>query len=469
MCGHPYARREMSNATNTRPEYRLACLVLLAIAFVACLLTCLCIAGGLTWWSVTSPTLTSASTPIHTHLSSTFTPASTPTYFLPTRTPTDKTTARHRRIFTELWEIVRDDYLYPDYNGADWDAIGQEYRDRVETGLGDEEFWIVMDEMVFELDDDHSIFLSPAAAKEEDLLFSGEMEYVGIGIYTSVPWEIDEAYAVILQVLPDSPAERAGLRSHDHILTVDGYPACCDAYGYDYLYRLTGTEGSTIELQVQTLGEPPRTVTITRAVVQGTEAVETRLLEGNVGYIMIPTLWDDTIVERVRQALEQLTADGELAGLILDHRINPGGSYVVLEGLLAFFADGEVGHFSTSWGKDPLHIRGVDVGGSQSVPIVILVSRETASFAEVFSGVLQELGRARVVGRTTLGNIETLYGYDFEDGSRAWIAQEVFRPPSGTDWEDTGIVPDVEILLDWGEFSIQDDPQLEAALDLLHP
>jgi carboxyl-terminal processing protease len=101
------------------------------------------------------------------------------------------------------------------------------------------------------------------------------------------------------------------------------------------------------------------------------------------------------------------------------------------------------------------------------VPLVILVGSDTVSFAEVFSGVLQEAGRAHIVGRTTDGNVETLHGYDFEDGSQAWIAQETFRPPSGTDWEETGIVPEVEIPLDWDEFTAEDDAQLEAALKLL--
>jgi C-terminal processing protease CtpA/Prc len=83
--------------------------------------------------------------------------------------------------------------------------------------------------------------------------------------------------------------------------------------------------------------------------------------------------------------------------------------------------------------------------------------------------VLQEDGRAQIVGNTTRGNVEILYGYDFEDGSRAWIATETFRPPSGTNWEQTGIVPDVEVPAMWDEFTAEDDPQLEAALDLLLP
>ena len=162
--------------------------------------------GKLAWRSATHPT-----------------PIPTPTLApAPQLTPDAETTARHLRIFTELWEIVRDGYLYPDYNGADWDTIGQEYRARVEASLSDDEFWITMDEILLELNDDHSSFLSPAAVEAEDLEFSGELDYVGIGIYTTMPWEIEQEYAVILLVFPDSPAERAGLRPHDHILTVDG-------------------------------------------------------------------------------------------------------------------------------------------------------------------------------------------------------------------------------------------------------
>jgi carboxyl-terminal processing protease len=206
-------------------------------------------------------------------------------------------------------------------------------------------------------------------------------------------------------------------------------------------------------------------VALTR--IQGPLPTETRMLEGNIGYILIPTLWDNTIVERVGQALQELATNGDMNGLVLDLRVNSGGSDAALMGLLALFADGELGRFMGRKGVEPLHVKGIDIGGSQHQPLVILVGRETASFAEVFSGALREAGRAHIVGRTTFGNVEITYGYDFEDRSRAWIAQETFRPPSGVDWEKTGIVPDVEIPLDWDEFTVEDDPQLTAALELL--
>jgi C-terminal peptidase prc len=420
-----------------------------------CLLIGLCmIVGGVGWWAATSISPPTA-TPVPT-----------------AQVVPDQTTTRQLRVFRELWHAVETEYLYPDYNGVDWQAVGEEYRARIEAGLSDEAFWAAMDEMLARLNDDHSAFLSPVQVAEEDAVTMGALNYVGVGITTAALPE--KGYSVILQVIPGGPADQAGLRSHDRILAVDGVPACCDAYGYDILDRLLGAEGSSVEVEAQTPGQPSRRVTLTRARIQGAFPIETRRLGdvagiNDVGYILIPTLMDERLPGQVSRALERFAAEGELAGLILDLRINPGGTETSLWQTLSLFADGEMGHFVSREEEIPLRVIGRDVAGSQSVELVILVGRETASFAEVLSGVLREAGRARIVGRTTLGNVEVVHGYDFEDGSRAWIAQETFRPPSGADWEETGVVPDVEILLDWDEFTAEDDPQLQAALELLCP
>lgn len=419
-------------------------LTLACVPVLLCLLIGLCTtAGGVGWWVVARPT----ATPIPT-----------------AQAVSGQTTARQLRVFRELWHTVETEYLYPDYNGVDWEAVGEEYRARIEAGLSDEAFWAAMDEMLARLNDDHSAFLSPAQVAEEDAVTMGALDYVGVGITTiALP---EKAYSAILQVIPGGPADRAGLRGHDRILAVDGVPACCDENGYDALDLLLGTEGSRVEVEAQTPGELPRSVTLTRARIQGSFPIETRRL-GNMGYILIPTLMDEQLPGQVSRALERFADEGELAGLILDLRINPGGTETALRQLLALFADGEMGHFVSREEESPLRVVGQDVAGSQSVELVILVGRETVSFAEVLSGVLREAGRAHIVGRTTLGNVEVVHGYDFEDGSRAWIAQETFRPPSGADWEKIGIVPDVEIPLDWDEFTAEDDPQLQAALELL--
>jgi len=373
--------------------------------------------------------------------------------------------ARQLRIFNQVWEAVRDTYVYPDFYGLDWEAVYRRYRPRIESGLTDEAFYQAMREMIDELGDDHSVFYSPEEVAEEEAELSGQFDYVGIGIY--VVTLLDEGYAVLLQVFPGSPAERAGLRPHDRLLVVDGLPVV-DADGVDQLDRLVGPAGSQVRLMVQTPGQEPRELVVRRARIEGQLPVEAYRLPGTqVGYLSIPTFWDDTIATRVRRALEDLLAEGDLEGLIVDMRINGGGVITALKDTLSIFAAGELGTFVSREAERPLVVEADPVGNSQELPLVVLVGRETESFGEVFSGVLQERGRARVVGRTTDGNVETLWQVDLEDGSRAWIASETFRPPSGADWEVSGIIPDLEILLDWDEFTVENDPQLEAALELL--
>ena len=107
------------------------------------------------------------------------------------------------------------------------------------------------------------------------------------------------------------------------------------------------------------------------------------------------------------------------------------------------------------------------VHNSQTVPLVVLIGRETRSYAEIFAGVLQNIGRARLVGIRTRGNVETIWPHDFEDDSRIWIAEESFRPLSGGNWEEQGILPDYYVSGDWADFTSENDPQLEIALQLL--
>jgi C-terminal processing protease CtpA/Prc len=192
-----------------------------------------------------------------------------------------------------------------------------------------------------------------------------------------------------------------------------------------------------------------------------------------VGYVLVPTFWDETIAERTREVLIDLLApeDGTsepVSGLIIDMRINGGGIYTELVDLLSLFVSGEVGGFRRRGGSwDPLVIDPDPIGESQNLPVVVLVGETTESYAEVFSGVMQELGRAKLVGQPTSGNLETVYAYDLEDGSRLWLAEEVFEPLSGTRWEGHGVIPNRLVPGSWGDFTERDDPQVRAALDLM--
>jgi C-terminal processing protease CtpA/Prc len=99
----------------------------------------------------------------------------------------------------------------------------------------------------------------------------------------------------------------------------------------------------------------------------------------------------------------------------------------------------------------------------------VLIGPATASYGEVFSGILKNIGRAYLIGETTDGNVETLWGYDFDDGSRVWLARESFRPINHLDenWEETGIIPDQTVEAGWDEYMLGNDPVVQAALEYI--
>ena len=159
---------------------------------------------------------------------------------------------------------------------------------------------------------------------------------------------------------------------------------------------------------------------------------------------------------------------GKLDGLILDVRFNGGGISTVTYPILEFFTHGRLGRYVSRKESRPLDIEPNPIQNSQTVPIVVIVSEETVSYGEIFAGVMRDSRGAKIVGQTSLGNVEVLSGYDFEDGSVLWIASETFDPEhSDENWEQIGIVPDMSAYAAWETFYFDTDPSIAAAVELL--
>jgi carboxyl-terminal processing protease len=373
------------------------------------------------------------------------------------------------KIFNELWQIVRNEYLYPDFNGLNWDSIYVEYSARIGAGLYPEEFYQVMKEMISRLGDDHSFFLSPNQVAEEEAKFTGMHDYVGIGVLVrAVP---DKGKAVVLITMPGSPAELSGLQPRDSIFRIDDEPIL-DENGF-LRDIIRGPEGSEITISVQSPGQEIRQATLTRSQISGVVPIPHSVLSSEdgkrIGYIFLTSFADYTVESQIGDILRAITSDGPIDGLILDNRFNPGGINTVMQGVLSYFTRGELGYFISRFEERLLEIDGQDINGSQTLPLVLLIGPETESYGEVFAGILKDKQRAILIGEPTFGNIETLWGYDFDDGSRAWIAYETFRPYQNPqeDWEKTGIVPHNLVVGEWSEVTMENDSVIQFALDHL--
>jgi C-terminal peptidase prc len=367
---------------------------------------------------------------------------------------------RQLRIFDQLYDLILNNYLYPDFNGLNWPAWGAIYRERVAAGMTDAEFHRAMAELVSKLNDGHSVFQSPAAAQVTNAIIEGQHHSVGIGV--EVAPRPERETVVLLDVYSGGPAWIAGLRAHDSLLTLGGLPIL------DQLAQLGGPAGSTVRLTVQTPGQLPRQLDIIRAPVDTPPPVTAHRWEGEaIIVITVRTFWDQNTASLLGRYLQELGEQGAISGVVIDLRTNRGGSEHSLKGTLSVFADGTLGYFTRRNGERPLIVTGESIHNSQTAPLIILIGRETSSYAEIFAGALQSTGRARLVGTVTGGNVETIWSHDFEDGSRVWIAEEGFRPLTGGNWEQDGIVPDFYVVGDWADFTAENDTQLETAIQLL--
>ena len=365
-------------------------------------------------------------------------------------------------VFNDITETVRDVYIYRDYNGKDWSKMQARYKDKINAGLDTESFYLEMGFMIFELGDEHSFYLSPLEVEQSETELRGDNEVVGIGVLAEP--DFDRGRIMVFSTFAGSVAEHGGIQPHDAILLVDGLPIRVETGN-----RLRGPECSAVILTVQSPGEASRDVMLIRQTFQGGLEIDARIVlttDGSrIGYIFIPTFFDETIPPQIVTALQGF---GELDGLILDVRLNGGGSSMVVDPIFAYFVSGRLGRFVSRDESHVLNVEADPIGNSQSVPLVVVVSEGTASYGEIFAGVLKDLGRAKITGETSLGNVEVLHGFNFDDGSQLWIAAATFRPEnSDQDWEKTGIIPDLPAFALWDTFTFETDPSIAAALTLL--
>lgn len=431
----------------------------------------------------TAPSPTATATP-----TSTPTPTATPT---PTVTPTPTNTStptatfiplsptatlaplaedERTKIFNEVWELVRDRYVYTDYRGVDWQAVREEFAPRIAAAATPEEFYGLMREMIDRLGDDHSRFESPQEVAEEDARFDGALSYVGIG---AVVRDTEEG-GLITRLAREGPAEEAGLQPRDLILAISGI-AFTDtvAFGPDGpISAIRGTPGSTVRLTVRSPGEIARDVQVTRRAIPSDAfppVMAQRLPGTQIGLLEIETFDTGGVDRLAREHLQELLDAGPLDGLIIDVRDNGGGFIDLMLDTIGLFVDG--GSIGSSRGRESrsgLQVReGQTIAELKDVPIVVLTGPDTVSAAEMFAAGMHVLGRARIVGEPSAGNTENLLQRNLPGGGRLWLAELAYYLPDDSLIEGTGVIPDRVVEGEWWRFPPGEDPQIKAALEEL--
>ena len=366
--------------------------------------------------------------------------------------------------FETLWKHLADNYIYFESSDVNWDALHDEYSQRVQAGLTPEEFSALMEDLQAELPEGSLGYRSRSERIEADV--ADTSSYEGIGAFVGFNEE-PQPHIVLLDVIKGSPAEQAGLKAHDSILEIDGRPILLEE-GLTAVDRVRGPAGSTVTLSIQSPGEPSRSVEVKRGKLNSTGRLQAYNLTGtNYGYLLFPPVGYDTLDEDVVKSMEAFNTDRKLEGLILDLRIASSTRGWPLEAIYTMFYDGDMGEFYTRNDKQAVQVNGQDVFSSQDVPLVVLVGRNTTGTPEILAASLQAYERATVIGEKTPGSIEGATSYYLPDGSELFIETTSFMLPDGADVGIQGVLPDIAVEAGWDEIRTNNDPVLERAIEQL--
>ena len=303
--------------------------------------------------------------------------------------------------------------------------------------------------MVKSLDDPHSVYLDKKDFAH--LAMSTEGHFSGIGAVLSIN---KEKVVVVVAPIDDSPADKAGLVSGDHVLAVDGQKTAGMELE-DVVKLIRGANGTQVELLVQTGSEAARKVTITRSDIK-LKSVSGEMKDGDIGYIRITSFSESTAAD-FRQKYAELAAAG-MQGLVLDLRGNPGGlldagvnvaKLLVPKGPIVSVTE-KSGRTLTEYSNLP----------KVKYPAAVLVDKGTASAAEIVAGAMQDTKAGKLFGTKTYGkgSVQTIFRVSSGTGIKLTMAK--YFTPSGRSINGVGIEPDVVIEPE----DVKGSNQLKAAL-----
>lgn len=335
---------------------------------------------------------------------------------------TDEMPVEQARLFAEVLHKVRSDYI---------DEVA--YEELIEMAIRG---------MIAGLDT-HSAYLD--AEEYEEILISTAGSYSGVGLEVS----IENNQVLVVAPFDGTPAKRAGIRSGDIIISIDDMPVVHDNLG-ETISRMRGKPGTRVKIVVSR-GDvaEPLSFDLERTHIR-VASVKGNMLEPGYGYLRISQFSDNTGAE-LEDALRKLIkeAGGQLDGLILDLRDNPGGvldsavevADMFLKSGLVVSANGRAddARFSMSARRGDL------LDGAR---LAVLVNSGSASSSEIVAGALKDLNRATIVGTQTYGKGSVQTVMPLSGGRALKLTTSRYFTPSGESIHQRGIMPDIVVTSD---------------------
>jgi len=293
--------------------------------------------------------------------------------------------------------------------------------------------------MVESLDDPYSDYMDSEEAKGFHESISSSFEGIGAEI------QEQDGNITIVSPIKDSPAEKAGLKPNDKVISVDG-KSIQGMSATEAVLLIRGEKGTTVKLSIQRPGvEDLMEVPIVRDTIP-IETVYGEMLEDGIAKVQITSFSENTAKELVSTL--QTMKDQGMKGLILDLRQNPGG---LLDQAIAisslFLPDNEVVVQVEDRDGNKQEMKSSKTKENPGVPLVVVTDKGSASASEILAAAVKESGNATLVGETTFGKGTVQKAQDFSDGSNLKFTTEKWLTPKGNWIHKKGIKPDIEVAL----------------------
>lgn len=310
--------------------------------------------------------------------------------------------------------------------------------------------------LVASLGDPYTVYMSAEEAAEFEKELNGD---VGAGIGAEIGVRSDRP--TILRVLPDHPAEKAGLQAGDVIAAINDQ-ASLDWTADEAAGKIRGEPGTTVKLAILREDET-LDFTITREKINN-PSVSSRIMNG-VGVLTI-TRFDDQTASLARQAAREFVNKG-VRGVVLDLRGNGGGYLTAAQDVAGIWLKDKVVVTERTGGRvtDELKSGGDPI--LEGVATVVLVNGASASASEIVAGALQDHKAATLVGEKTFGKGTVQKLLDLGAGTILKVTVARWYTPNGQNLSEEGIAPNKEVILTAEDVNANKDPQLDAALGVL--
>lgn len=266
----------------------------------------------------------------------------------------------------------------------------------------------------------------------------------------------------VIAPIEDTPAYKAGIKTGDIVLKVDGVSVKGMALD-EVVSKIRGPIGTKVRIELERNNQVIPVVELTRENIE-IKSVKAKMLEDGVGYLRLSSFADNS-ADEMKKAFQH-----ELKGaksIILDMRGNPGGSlYAAIDIASGFIKSGVI----VSQIDRNKHKQNMEATGDMFVPedvyIVVLVDKGSASAAEILSGALQDYKRATIMGTTTFGKGLVQTVHTLSDGSGIAITTAKYLTPKDRDIHKKGIEPDIKVEITEKDIEAKNDVQLKKAQEL---